>query len=458
MSQKQFEQYREKYPVFEYRSFDSHIENDTLLVQYHFVIPGLAEFSPRWEFPLSAGNRRAEGIAEYDPILQRLLFSLGMVETISYYKTVCPRTISVQCGSLNKWQQKWWKHLYHDGLGEFLYLNGITVSEEELLQIEGGAARTKPLEDERKYEGILVPVGGGKDSVVSLELLKEEPLITYVINGNATTANVIELCDHKKGEYVAKRVLDKKLLELNAQGYLNGHTPFSAIVAFSSVITAYLLGLSRVALSNESSANESTVPGSFVNHQYSKSYEFESDFMEYFRTLTDSGIRYFSMLRPLTELQIAALFAGDRKYHKVFRSCNRGSKQGIWCCDCPKCLFVYIILSPFLSEEELQGIFGEKLLDKESLDRDFRELCGIDENKPFECVGTRREVEACLAAYIARGGHSLLTDRYAREIQSFADPGAVDRILGEWCEEHGVPEQYCSLIRRELEKVPKQKA
>ena len=111
--------------------------------------------------------------------------------------------------------------------------------------------------------------------------------------------------------------------------------------------------LKYVALSNESSANESTVAGSTVNHQYSKSFEFEQDFHKYEKDWLGSGVYYFSMLRPLSEFQIAKYFAGATAYHDIFRSCNAGSKQDIWCGHCPKCLFVFLILT---------GVVGLKLV------------------------------------------------------------------------------------------------
>ena len=134
------------------------------------------------------------------------------------------------------------------------------------------------------------------------------------------------------------------MLELNRQGYLNGHTPFSALVAFSGIIAARMHGLSMVALSNESSANESTVQGSTVNHQYSKSFKFEEDFHYYQNTYLRGSAYYFSLLRPLSEFQIARYFAGQKQYHGIFRSCNAGSRTDSWCGHCPKCLFVYLIL------------------------------------------------------------------------------------------------------------------
>ncbi len=467
---KSFDDLRQSYKEFIYNGYSieripgKHAdEGDVYHVEYDMEISGLSAFTAKWDFPVSAAGapsvsaRAGEDLTD-DPIFRALVFNLGLVECISYYKITCPQRFIIKCGSLSAEQLKWWRKLIYNGLGEFMYRNGIEVSEEELVDITciSDADTADPIHDTHSYSGCLTPVGGGKDSVVSLELLKDKDIITYTVNGNETTRAVIDVCTHKTGDYVASRRLDKRMLDLNAEGYLNGHTPFSAIVAFSSVIAAYILGRKYITLSNESSANETTVRDSFVNHQYSKSYEFECDFNGYLRGITDSDIRYFSMLRPLSEMQIAALFAGYAQYHKVFRSCNAGSKQGIWCCNCPKCLFVYIILSPFLSEEALIDIFGEKLLDKESLDKDFKELIGIDENKPFECVGTRREVASAMKCYRERGGHSLLTDRYGDYIDrvygmgsaaSQDAAGPVGELLNEWCDEHNVPVELADIVR-----------
>ena len=483
MSAERYKELRKKHKRFIYEGCDVHTEKGVLYVSYRFEIEGLRKFVSKWEFPYSHvyGKKPGEDEAvlwgrgdnaDSDPILRRLILSLGMVEAISYYKTACPEEFVIKAGKFTDKQLKFWKHLFHDGLGEFLYLNGIDdVTEDELLTFADGTAGDEnaagghadshsanvmagdcnlPLHDPRSYQGFLVPVGGGKDSVVSLELLKGEDIVTYVVNGNVTTRNVIDVCDHKSGTYTAKRILDKQIIELNSLGYLNGHIPFSAVLAFSAVISAYLSGRKYIALSNENSANETTVKGSYVNHQYSKSFEFERDFREYISDLTDSDIHYFSFLRPLAEIQIAALFSGYTAYHKAFRSCNRGSKEGIWCCDCPKCLFVNIILLPFLNDAEILNIFGEKLLDKESLDKDFRELTGIDENKPFECVGTRSEVQAALSYYVSHGGKSLLTDRYIDYVNR-TDSSALKCILHSWNDENGVPDEIIDRVREGLD-------
>ncbi len=432
-----FEGLRSEFNSFVFENFVTAVEQDILQVVFHYDIPGLECFKTRWHFPVSRTDYNKE-------ILDRLLFSLGMAEAISYYKCACPKHFVINCGSLTASQARWWEKLFFNGLGEFLYVNNIHTTMEDLVLIEG-AVKQEPIHDDTEYSGILVPVGGGKDSVVSLEVLKGEDITPYLLNGSVASEECAKLCESSNEPMRVRRILDKKIIEMNNRGYLNGHTPFSAVLAFSTVIAAYLNGKKYIALSNESSANESTVKGSKVNHQYSKSYEFETDFRCYISSLTDSDIYYFSLLRPLSELQIAHIFSKQKKYHPVFRSCNAGSKTGVWCCNCPKCLFVYIILSPFLSKEELVGIFGESLLDKPSMEKYFRELTDIDENKPFECVGTRSEVLASLRSFMRSGGSSLLTDRYRAHIEAQGEP--IEGILSAWNEENGVPAELEDRVR-----------
>jgi len=449
---------REQYKEFLYKGFRYEVTEGVYKVTYSYEIPELSEFETVWQFP-DAG--RAVDVT----ILERLLFELGMAEAISYWKVTCAPVLRVQRGSLTEWQNKWWRKLFYNGLGEFMYVNGIEVSEEELLTIVceqgedlsaagvgsglvSGAFGTEKLTDTASYSGCLVPVGGGKDSVVSMEVLRNEDVTIYRINKDATVANVLEAAKREYKTCFVNRKLDPRILEMNKRGFLNGHIPFSAVVAFSTFVSAYLQGIRYIALSNESSANESTVVGSFVNHQYSKSYEFEQDFMEYIGSFLTTDIRYFSLLRPLSELQIAYLFSKYTKYHKAFRSCNAGSKQGVWCCNCPKCLFVYIILSSFLTEEQLVDIFGENLLNAEKCEKYFRELTGLDENKPFECVGTRSEVVMSLKKYLGKGGKAMLPVKYADWLA--AQPGDVDAALLEWNELHNVPEELVTLLKEEL--------
>jgi len=245
---------------------------------------------------------------------------------------------------------------------------------------------------------VIVPVGGGKDSAVTLELLKGSfDIMPLVVNSRGATSAVIEASGIPINDSIfISRSIDPLLLKLNSQGFLNGHTPFSALLAFVSLTAAVLTGRKFVVLSNESSANEATISGTQINHQYSKSIEFENDFRTYVSKYITHNIEYFSFLRPLNELQIALLFSRFPAYHKVFRSCNAGSKTDIWCGKCPKCLFTFIILAPFLGIERMASIFGGNLLDDPVLLTILGQFTGASEEKPFDCIGTIDEVNIAL--------------------------------------------------------------
>lgn len=243
------------------------------------------------------------------------------------------------------------------------------------------------------YHWNLITIWWWKDSNVTLELLKWMDNDTFILNPKSVTLECSKIAGYEN-PFIAHRTIDPRLIELNKQWFLNGHTPFNALLAFLTYLIAYLWNKKYIVLSNESSANESNVRWLKVNHQYSKSFEFENDFNEYTKKYFWIWIKYFSLLRPLLEIQIAQLFSRFEQYHKVFKSCNVWSKTEPRrrCCNCPKCLFVFIMLSPFLSTEKLVEIFGENLFEKESLLQTFIDLTWNSDNKPFECVWTYDEV------------------------------------------------------------------
>lgn len=401
---KHFLDLREKYADFIYKGYKVTNTDSKLLIEYNFEIKGLSEFNPKWEIDKLNAEYKVLDNAK----LEELIFSLGMVELVSYWKLTCSKNVHILNKNLSNEQIIWWKKLYFKGLGEFFYLNKITYDDSFINDFMNIIPDNTTLKEDVAYEPLktdneinkpktLIPIGGGKDSVVTISLLKDKTdAYAYIINPRGATLDTVDVANLNDKLIVAKRTLDKNMIDLNKQGFLNGHTPFSAIVAFSSVIASYINGLDYVALSNESSANESTVIGLDVNHQYSKSYEFETDFRNYEKDYINTGVEYFSMLRPLSELQIAKLFSNCKDYHKIFRSCNAGSKENKWCTNCPKCLFVYIILSPFLTEDELINIFGKNMLDDENMLDDFEKLMGAQQEKPFECVGSIDEVNIAL--------------------------------------------------------------
>lgn len=385
----------QKYDTFIFDNFEIKKENNLLKVSFYYEIKNLRKFTHKLTFPVTNPNID-------DEFLNNLVFNIGMLELVSYYKATLSKKIIVNCGYLTEEQKSFFKKVYFYGLGEFFYVNGIHPNFESFTTIETTKNKYKTT---TIYEGKgnLIAIGGGKDSCVTLSLLDTNENGCFIINPKPVMLKCASIAGYNDNNiYTVSRIIDKELLNLNEEGYLNGHTPFSAMVAFVSYLTAYLNNKKQVVLSNESSANESNVSGTKINHQYSKSYEFESDFQKYSKEYLGDIIKYFSLLRPLTEYQIGMLFKKYPKFHPVFKSCNPGSKQNpwIWCCSCAKCLFVFSLLSPHLYKEELVKIFGEDMFEKKDLLQTFKELLGKENVKPFDCVGTFDEINYAITKCI----------------------------------------------------------
>jgi hypothetical protein len=237
-------------------------------------------------------------------------------------------------------------------------------------------------------------------------------------------------------------------------GFLNGHTPISSCIAFIAYISAYLNGIKYVVLSNEASSNEASVKGTNINHQYSKSFEFENDFRWYIKNYLTDKIEYFSLLRPLSELEIMKIFSRYPKYFKHFISCNNGGKRkniGItdgWCLSCSKCLFIYLIMSYFVDEKTMIDVFGENMLDNPDMLNYFLELLGKTDNKPFECVGTIEEVNFVVNSLILRGyDKPYLLDYYKNHFEVVKQD---ESLLTKINEENNLNEHLFNLVKEEL--------
>ena len=440
-NQQKFDALRKEFETFTFYAQEVALKDGALSMTFHFSLDGRYEFHPTMRIP-------ARPFYHWDHISQKqlevLAFHIGMVELVSYWKIACPKTVVVKPFDLKLCQKKWWRRLYYNGLGEFFYLNGINCSEQEMLKIESGTDRKLVPIDLPLEEKTLIPVGGGKDSVVTLELLRKEmDAIPLIMNPRGATVSCVEAAGYAMDDVaVILRTLDPTMLRLNQEGYLNGHTPFSALLAFVTLLLGFGSGSRYIALSNESSANESTVPGTNINHQYSKSIEFERDFRQYVAEHFNDKIQYFSFLRPLNEMQIAWFFSQFPQYHEVFRSCNAGSKTDSWCGKCPKCLFTWLILSPFLSRQRLKEIFGKDLMSDFGLRPIFEELNGSSAVKPFECVGTVEEVRACV---------DFMKDRKGTIAEiSPSGEADVDGILHRFNEENFLPERFANLLKEKL--------
>lgn len=445
---------RKRHPVFTYKSYSYRFMEKDLHISFHFVLAPDIHFHPSLVL-----KNVPKGNGAGDDILNTFVFNLGMMEIPSYWKASCSPTILIEAGSLNKEQLNWWKDLILQGMGEFFFRNKIDYTKKDFLSlVSKGSLIHHPFKGNLRDQ-ILLPLGGGKDAIVSLEMLKKsrEKILPFVLNPSSVHKKVFSLAGYKN--FIdAERTIDPKLLDLNRKGYLNGHTPFSAYLAFITSFVALLWNTKYVMVSNERSSNEGNAryKGKVINHQYSKTFEFERKFRSYSKKYLASSLEYVSFLRPLYELQIAKLFSRYPKYFKDFLSCNEAQKQSSpslkWCGKCAKCLFVFIALHPLLKEKQLVSIFKKNLFQDAMLVSLLEELTGIREVKPFECVGTRKETLAALFLSLQKQrGELPILLKYFKNVIVPERPGLgreSERLLRSWGTANFLPRYFKGILKK----------
>ncbi len=362
--------------IFESYSFDA----QTGTVELRYSLDGEVPFVETLRFGHAIDMTGLDAEA-----LDRALFALHLAGGASYYKTCLPKTIEIKSGSLSQQQTAFWNALYENGLGEFFYKNDIDFRELIKFPVGGSPlpsphlsavalAKAEPSPKGRRSEDhrrVLVPVGGGKDSTVTIELLKKAgvDVTLFRMGGHPVIEAFAKIADCPL--LTVERALSKELFALNEQGALNGHVPITAYLSLVAVVTAILTKHDAIALSNERSAEEGNVEfhGKEINHQWSKSLEFERMLQNYVQTWITPDVSYFSLLRSLSELHITKLCAELTPYLDTITSCNanwrilkpKGKER--WCGTCPKCAFAFALFAAFLPKAEIVKMFGKNLFE-----------------------------------------------------------------------------------------------
>ena len=381
---------------------------------------------------------------------------LHLITGVSYYKAAVPNEIRIEGYAIDAATAVLMEQVYVHGLGEFAYRNGLSLHGRVRFPVATQAPAPAAAAGLREHA--LVAIGGGKDSLVSIEALRGagvDQTVTW-IGGS----QLIAACAARTGLPTLNigRALAPELFEYNRQGAWNGHIPVTAINSAIMVLGALLHGVDQVVFSNERSASYgSMIPGTGeVNHQWSKGWAFESAFGAYVQSHVAADLQYYSLLRPLSELAVARQFARTDHYDAHFSSCNRNfhllgeRPTNRWCGVCPKCHFVFLALAPFMPKPRLVGIFGRNLLDDANQTAGFDALLEYQDHKPFECVGEGQESRAAMAALGDRPEwrEDVIVARFNREIRPQLD--ASELVVAPLLEiggEHRIPAALWERLR-----------
>lgn len=367
--------------------------------------------------------------AQRTAAVERALRLLHLIAGVSYYKAAVPEEIRIDSYEIDADTAALLELIYVNGLGEFAYRNGLNLHGRIRFPHTAAATAQAPALGLRAHA--LVAIGGGKDSLVSIEALRSlgvEQTVTW-IGGS----QLIAACAQRTGLPTLNlgRALAPQLFDYNREGAWNGHIPVTVVNSAIMVLAALLHGVDQVVFSNERSASYgSLIEGTGeVNHQWSKGWACEQAFGDHVQRQVAADLQYYSLLRPLSELAVARQFARSDRYDAHFSSCNRNfhilgeRPANRWCGVCPKCHFVFLALAPFMPKPRLVGIFGRNLLDDAGQIGGYDALLEYQDHKPFECVGEGRESRAAMAALSERPEwrEDTLVERFAREIRPQLD-------------------------------------
>lgn len=450
------------YDVFEYASYAVEPASGTITCHYRLAGAG-GELGFTEEFVVGPIDGRLWDGARGEAI-RRVARLLWLAAGLSYWKAAAAPVVRVPT-ALTPAEQVWFEALYREGLGEFAFGNGIDLTQRPRFEVAATTDGEVPLTGLGLPRRALVPVGGGKDSCVTIDVLQEagQELVLFNIGGHRSAREVAEACDLPLT--VAARRLDPLIGELNARGALNGHVPVTSIVSLVAIAQALVTGADHVVFSNERSANVANFVhnGLPVNHQYSKGLDAESRLRAALASVTPE-LEYYSLLRPLSELHIAEIFARSDRFLPVFTSCNaafrldHSRRVERWCASCPKCRFVFLALAPFVGRERLVEIFGADLLaDADQLDG-FRELVGLTGYKPFECVGEIEESRVAVRLVAEAGGWAgaAVHDALRAELEAAGLAASDELVAAAFAPsaEHLLPPDAVEALGAALDRVP----
>ena len=446
----QLRRLRDAYPVFRIQAADAHADGGTVQVTSTFTVGGRT-FRPSVEFSGLGPDEAARVTA---PAAQRIVRALAIVEAASNWKATVSPVIEIGIGAADPAEVAWWEKFWIPAMGEFFYRNGIDFTVPGFLRIATapGLPADEPTAPDGQVsaERPLVMFSGGKDSLALTYALKDGPVDFFLYNPTQSQRTLAQsLADGGRITEVHRSVLPE-LLAMNDSGeFLNGHTPYSAYLALAAMLTGYLRGNDMIVAGNSRSDDEPNVSeylGRSVNHQWTKSAEYEQALQEYAARWLPGAPSYCSPLRPLYELQIIRSLEPHMDEYFQTQSCNKLKGHG-WCLECAKCAWVFLATTALFGRETAIAKAGGDMLTNPGLSRLYLAMAGLDGDKPFECTGTETEVRAAIVAAAQQGSGLSALEACLRD-PAVLGTRTLEAVLKDWGQDDLMPMELREQVRQ----------
>ena len=358
--------------------------------------------------------------------------------------------------------------IYQGVFAQHLYENNVTDYDGPEL-IFGGVSlvNSQPTSIVNSNSTILAGCGGGKDSIVAMKLLEEADLpfasmqYSHSVYGKADLqhnliSGVLEHVTPTKKHKISiyDDFIDYPFLELYFPDNSGITVPETPVSIFESLPIILNEGYSYLSLAHEKSANTGNLfwekLGKEVNHQWGKGYAAEQYLNKFIQENLLSNFTYFSILQPIYDLRI---FKNLSKYPEVLPKIHSCNIQKPWCKKCSKCAYVWLGLITVFEPSLVDAVFGFNLFDDDDLLPIFREMIGLEEHTPFECIGEIDESRLAMKKCLAKGLSGKALDMFKNEV--LVD-GSIDwqQIEHKYDQvydaEHSIPDWIFQNIKNQL--------
>ncbi|NET01782.1 MAG: hypothetical protein F6K62_00480 [Sphaerospermopsis sp. SIO1G2] len=354
--------------------------------------------------------------------------------------------------------------IYQGVFGQHWYENNITDYQQPEIIYSQELGVSQPLAILDENETILAGCGGGKDSIVAMKMLEAANIdfasmqYSHSVYGKADfqhelISQVVEdLQPNNKHQIsIFDDFTDFPFLQLYFSQNSGITAPETPVSIFESLILMLDKGYKYLCLAHEKSANTGNLfwdeIGKEVNHQWGKGLEAEEILDQFIQNHLITNFKYFSILQPIYDYRIFQNFSQYPEFITKTHSCNIKKP---WCKKCPKCAYVWLGMMAFSQQNLVNEVFENNLFDDEDLLPTFRQMVGLGEHTPFECIGEIEESRLLMKRCLERGLTGKALDMFTEEILSKSKINwqkIEDKYNYVYATEHAIPDWIFERIK-----------
>ncbi len=356
-----------------------------------------------------------------------------------------------------------WRTLIYKIWGQWRYQQNKPDYQGPVFCSQAHEQRAKAISLPSATTEVLAFCGGGKDSLVGMKLLERAdiPFASFAYSSSIygqsepqhQLINKLVKCSLATEQHQL-RIYDSFVDAPVRDSYpeikeiLAAETPTSLFAALPILLQN---NYHYMVLAHERSANTGNLiwsdTGEDINHQWGKSYQAEQLLNHYLQTEFISNCAYFSILQPIYDTTIFNLLRQDENMITATHSCNIKKP---WCCECPKCAYVWLNYMAYLDTKTVQTMFPDNLFDIEANQPWFYQMLGLGKHTPFECIGEVEETRLAFELCRRKGLTGKAMDMYCKHFPILESAPIVEHYLTVDMSQSAIPSSIAKRIETQL--------